>query len=202
MPAYIPSRTLGNLTHSHQQTHQHTSPDRPGCSVMSLHHLTPPHIPHVPSLLLDVQRLSSVLSSVRHGASGRPCVLSSRIPLRMCISHPIMLACRRRPLDTGTRKKRKSHEYVALWSTVRAHRRHGRSLVQRPSHLDTPLAGPCKSPLCLAGLRGCSCRALLTTQPMSLSLVHASPHARPYTARDPEGRRGVPLMKIPGRPSG
>jgi hypothetical protein len=28
---------------------------------MSLHHLTPSHIPHIPSLLLDVQRLSSVL---------------------------------------------------------------------------------------------------------------------------------------------
>jgi hypothetical protein len=39
---------------------------------MSLHHLTPSHIPHIPSLLLDVPRLSSVVSSVRHGASGRP----------------------------------------------------------------------------------------------------------------------------------
>jgi hypothetical protein len=30
-------------------------------------------------------------------------VLSSRTPLRMHLSHPMLLACRRRPLDTGTR---------------------------------------------------------------------------------------------------
>jgi hypothetical protein len=54
---------------------------------MSLHHLTPSCIPHIPCLLLDVQRLSSVLSQASGmGASGRPCVLSSRTPPRMYLS--------------------------------------------------------------------------------------------------------------------
>jgi hypothetical protein len=68
---------------------------------MSLHHLTPSHPFYIPSLWLDVPRLSSIIvqeSGMGHQAG---LVLSSCTPLRLCISHPMMLACRRRPLDTG-----------------------------------------------------------------------------------------------------
>jgi hypothetical protein len=124
------------------------------------------HIPDIPSLLLDVERLSSVLSQASGMGHQAGLALSSPAPHYECISHP-MLACRRRPLDTGVSRKA-GHRYVALWSTVRAHRRHGRSLVQRPSHLDTPLAGPYKSPL------RCWSRGLLLP-PSSHHTAHVSP---------------------------
>jgi hypothetical protein len=68
---------------------------------MSLHHLTPPHMPHIPSLSLDVERLSSGLLQASRMGHQAGLVLSSRTPIRMYLSHP-MLACRRRPLDTGS----------------------------------------------------------------------------------------------------
>jgi hypothetical protein len=50
---------------------------------MSMHHLTPSHIPHIPSLLLDVQRLRSGLSQASGMGHQAGLVLSSRTPIRM-----------------------------------------------------------------------------------------------------------------------
>jgi hypothetical protein len=54
--------------------------------------------------LLDVQRLSSVVSQASGMGHQAGLVLSSRTPHRMYLSHPILLACRRRPLDTENQK--------------------------------------------------------------------------------------------------
>jgi hypothetical protein len=62
------------------------------------HTLTSPTSPLI-CLMYSASAVSSQ-ASVRHGASGRPCVLSSRTPYRMYTAHPMLLACRRRPLDT------------------------------------------------------------------------------------------------------
>jgi hypothetical protein len=53
---------------------------------MSLHHLPPSHMPHIPSLSLDVQRLSSVLSQASGMGHQAGLVLSSRTPHRMYLS--------------------------------------------------------------------------------------------------------------------
>jgi hypothetical protein len=97
---------------------------------MSLHHLTPSHIPHLPSLLLDVQRLSSVVSQASGSRQQAGLVFSSRIT-------NLYLPPDDASMQTQAAGHRERHgypspRYVALWSTVRAHRRHGRSPVQRP----------------------------------------------------------------------
>jgi hypothetical protein len=156
---------------------------------MSLHHLTPSHIPHISPLLLDIQRLSSVVSQASGMGHQAGLVLSSRTPHRMYISPDASMqtqAAGHRECSHPARPR-----YVALWSTVRAHRRRGRSLVQRPSHLDTPLAGPCKS------TRRCWSRRLLlppsrhTTQPMCLSLSGScKPTCKALHCQTPIGEGG------------
>jgi hypothetical protein len=99
---------------------------------MSLHHLTPSHISHIQSLLLDVQRLSSVLSQA--SGMGHQAGLVCSPPLhpitKVSLTHD---AASMQTQAAGQKEQiQDCRRYVALWSTVRAHRRHGRSLVQRP----------------------------------------------------------------------
>jgi hypothetical protein len=152
----------------------------------SLHHLTPSHSPHIPYLLLDVQRLSSVLSSVRHGASSRPCALSSRTPPHVYTS----------PDDASMQT-----QAAGLWETRRANR--WSSVCRTMVHsARTPTTRPLPRPAAIAS-RHATSRAMQVTSALvvsqaapaalsshhspclSVSHVHASPHARPYTDRDP-----------------
>jgi hypothetical protein len=134
--------------------------------------------------LLDVQRLSSVLSQAPGMGHQAGLVLSSRTPLRMYLSHPMMLACRRRPLDTRTK-------LPTCLSVCRTMVHSARTPTTRPLPRPAAIASrhatsrAMQVTFCLAGMAGCSWRPLLTTQLICLSHVHASPHARPYTARHP-----------------
>jgi hypothetical protein len=171
---------------------------------MSLHHLTPSHIPHMSSLLLDVQRLSSGVSQAS-GMGHQAGLVLSLFPHpypNIYIPHPPTLACRRRPLDTGKLEHHRHPRYVALWSTVRAQ----------------PTTRPLPRPAAIAS-RHATSRAMQVTSALllsqaapaalfsphspCLSLVHASPHARPYTATDTQrGRRGMQTPERQASPSG
>jgi hypothetical protein len=106
---HTPRRRFGpRVAHCPEAPHTSASSMLPSPlpTRMSLHHLTPWHMSHFAYLLLDVQRLSRCpLSSARHGASGRPCALFPHPPhsnTNVCICHPMLLACRRTALDTGS----------------------------------------------------------------------------------------------------
>jgi hypothetical protein len=153
------------VAHWPEATHTSASPVLPSPlpTRMSLHHLTPSHpSPFIP-LLLDVQRLSSVLSRVRHGASGRPCALFPHSNANVYLSHP-NLACRRRPLDTGVRPN--------TWSSV------CRTMVHSAR---TPTTRPLPRPAAITSRHATSramqvTSALLVSQaaPAALSSPHSS----------------------------
>jgi hypothetical protein len=144
----------------------------------------PPHTLTSPTAHLSCLMYSaSAVSSLKRQAWGiRQALRSpSRTPIRMYLSHP-MLACRRRLLDTG-----------ALMTTAAPV---CRTMVHSAR---TPTTRPLPRPAAIASRHATSratqvTSALLVSQAapaalsslhspcLSLSRVHASPHARPYTA--------------------
>jgi hypothetical protein len=159
------------------------------------HTLTPSHIP---SLLLGVPRLSSGLPQASGMGHQAGLVLSSRTPIHMYLSHPMLLACRRRPLDTGTAGGNTSSVCRTMVHSAR-----------------TPTTRPLPRPAAIAS-RHATSRAMQVTSGLllwhtapaalssphspCLSLVHASPHARPYTVRRPRGEGGGCLGYRPPKP--
>jgi hypothetical protein len=156
---------------------------------MSLHHLTPSHIPHMPSLLLDVQRLSRVLSRVRHGASGRPCAPFPHPTSNVSLT----------PDDASMQTQAAGPEGYGAQCTSPVYR----TMVHSAR---TPTTRPLPRPAAIASRHATSRAmripsALLVSQAApaalfsphspcrSLVVVHASPHARPYTGT-PRGEGG------------
>jgi hypothetical protein len=200
-PLYTPRLHFGpRVAHCPEATHVCIAVlPSPLPTRMSLHHLTPSHIPHIPPLLLDVPRLSSVRSPASGMGHQAGLVLSSRTDQRMCISHPVLLACRRRPLDTG---ERKSHPSPVCRTMVHSARTPTTRPLPRPAAIASRHATSRAMQVTSALLVWQAAPAALFTTPHSpsLSLSFMQAHARPYTARPRGDEGGYQEQRFPQKP--
>jgi hypothetical protein len=160
----------------------------PLATRMSLRHLT---LSSPTYRLSCVMYSASVVSSLKRqpwGIRQALCALF-HIPLRMHISHP-MLACRRRPLDTG------KHRNAAASSVCRTRVHSARTPTTRPlprpaaiaSRHATSRAMQVTSALLLSQA---ATAALFTTQPMSVSIsCQCKPTYKALHCQRPIGKEG------------
>jgi hypothetical protein len=148
------------------------------------HTLTSP-TSHVSCLMYRAAAVAS-LKRQAWGIRQASYALSSRTPHLMYRSHPMMLPCRRRPLDTGRSPSIRS---LVCRTMVHSARTPTTRPLPRPAAIASRHAtsqAMQAAHTCLAGIAGCSCRPLFTTQPMPLSRLLMQAHMQsPNTAREP-----------------
>jgi hypothetical protein len=151
---------------------------------MSLHH-SHPHMPQIPHLCYLMYSASAVSSLKRQawGIRQALCALFPH-PTYECISlSPDDASMQTQAAGPRENVRYPRPRYVALWSTVRAHRRYGRS--PRPAAIASRHATSRAMQVTSALLLSQAAPAALFSPHspcLSLYLVHASPHARPYAA--------------------